>query len=93
MPIYEYECQDCGHKFEKLQKVSDTPIKICEKCAGRADKLVSRAGFRLQGSGWYETDFKTDKDKKKNLAESAASQSAPEASSTKPTTPTTTKQE
>ena len=99
MPIYEYECQECGHRFEKLQKVSDAPIKICEKCAGRADKLVSKAGFRLQGGGWYETDFKTDKDKKKNLADPAASQAVPEAkaptatSPTTSTTSTTTKQE
>ena len=71
MPIYEYECQDCRNKFDKLQKISDDPIKICEICAGQTVRLISKVGFRLQGSGWYETDFKSDQDKKKDLAESA----------------------
>jgi putative FmdB family regulatory protein len=71
MPIYEYECQDCRNKFDKLQKISDAPIKICEICAGQTVRLISKVGFRLQGSGWYETDFKSDQDKKKDLAESA----------------------
>eukprot|EP01126_Amoeba_proteus_P052598 TRINITY_DN6366_c0_g1_i1.p2 TRINITY_DN6366_c0_g1~~TRINITY_DN6366_c0_g1_i1.p2 ORF type:complete len:115 (+),score=0.36 TRINITY_DN6366_c0_g1_i1:461-805(+) len=71
MPIYEYECQDCRYRFDKLQKVSDAPIKVCERCAGQTTRLISKVGFRLQGSGWYETDFKSDQDKKKDLAEPA----------------------
>jgi len=67
MPIYEYECKQCGHKMEALQKMSDDPLKDCPEC-GKPDlkKLISAAGFRLSGGGWYETDFKSG-DKKKNL--------------------------
>jgi len=67
MPIYEYRCQSCGHELEKLQKISDAPLVDCPEC-GKADltKLISAAGFRLKGGGWYETDFK--KDNKRNLA-------------------------
>ncbi|NKI36071.1 zinc ribbon domain-containing protein [Wenzhouxiangella sp. XN79A] len=67
MPIYEYQCSNCGHRLEKLQKISDDPLTTCPDCGQDAlDKLVSAAGFRLKGGGWYETDFK--KDGKKNLA-------------------------
>jgi len=68
MPIYEYVCQACGHDLEALQKLSDVPLTECPKC-GKAElkKQVSAAGFRLKGAGWYETDFKKDSDKKKNL--------------------------
>ena len=60
MPIYEYQCGHCGHKLEKLQKISDEPLKICPQCSNHSlKKLVSAAAFRLKGGGWYETDFKT----------------------------------
>ena len=59
MPIYEYECQECGYRHEALQKISDDPLTDCPSCGASAlRKLVSAAGFRLSGSGWYETDFK-----------------------------------
>lgn len=71
MPIYEYQCRKCGHKFDKLQKISDDPLIDCPDCAQpELTKLISAAGFRLKGSGWYETDFKTGK--KKNLAETTS---------------------
>src|SRR6056297_3483507 len=67
MPIYEYECRECSHRLEKLQKMSDAPLTSCPECGKDAlTKLVSAAGFRLKGGGWYETDFK--KDGKRNLA-------------------------
>ena len=67
MPIYEYRCQACGHELEKLQKLSDEPLVDCPACGKPAlSKLISAAGFRLKGGGWYETDFK--KDGKRNLA-------------------------
>lgn len=60
MPIYEYECKACGHHLEALQKLSDTPLKKCPECGKPAlHKLMSAAGFRLKGAGWYETDFKS----------------------------------
>ena len=68
MPIYEYQCKACGHKFESLQKISDPPHTDCPDCEKpELIKLISAAGFRLKGSGWYETDFKGG-DKKKNIA-------------------------
>jgi len=68
MPIYEYSCQQCGHRMDVLQKISDEPKTICPACQNPAlVKWVSAAGFRLSGSGWYETDFKKETDKKRNL--------------------------
>lgn len=69
MPIYEYQCDQCGHQFDAIQKFSDAPLEKCPSCEELAlRKKISAPSFRLSGSGWYETDFKTDKDKKKNLA-------------------------
>ena len=68
MPIYEYQCEACGHYLETLQKISDPPLTDCHKCGKPAlKKLVSAAAFRLKGGGWYETDFKTGN--KKNVAQ------------------------
>jgi len=69
MPFYEYRCEQCGHEMEILRKISDPPLIDCPECAQPTlKKLVSAAGFRLKGGGWYETDFKSGK--KKNLHES-----------------------
>jgi putative FmdB family regulatory protein len=69
MPFYEYECPNCGYRDEVLQKINDKPLKKCPTCGKSGlKKLMSAPVFRLKGSGWYETDFKTDKDKKRNLA-------------------------
>ena len=66
MPIYEYKCSNCGHQFEKIQKFSDDPLKKCPNCDKKTlNKLISSPSFRLSGSGWYETDFKTGN--KKNI--------------------------
>jgi putative FmdB family regulatory protein len=66
MPIYEYECQQCGHQKEAIQKISDPPLKLCPACNQETlRKLISAAAFRLSGTGWYETDFKDKKDQKK----------------------------
>ncbi|UCE89286.1 MAG: zinc ribbon domain-containing protein [Pseudomonadota bacterium] len=60
MPIYEYRCESCGHEMEALQKISDAPLTQCPTCdKATLVKLVSAAGFRLKGGGWYETDFKS----------------------------------
>jgi len=60
MPIYEYQCEDCGHEFETLQKLSDAPLRDCPKCHHeRLVKKITAAAFRLKGGGWYETDFKS----------------------------------
>ena len=68
MPFYEYQCKACGAQVEALQKITDAPLKKCPECGkNQLQKLVSAPVFRLAGGGWYETDFKTDKDKKRNL--------------------------
>lgn len=68
MPIYEYRCQSCQHELETIQKISDPPLTDCPSCGEPAlQKKISAAGFRLKGSGWYETDFKAS-GHKKNLA-------------------------
>ena len=69
MPFYEYECRACGALTEVLQKISDKPLRKCPECGKSAlVKLVSAPIFRLKGSGWYETDFKGEQDRKRNLA-------------------------
>jgi putative FmdB family regulatory protein len=69
MPFYEYQCAACGHHHEELQKVTDRPLRKCPAC-GRAalKRLVSAPVFRLKGGGWYETDFKSEKEEKRNIA-------------------------
>ena len=57
MPIYEYKCQDCGAHVEKMQKISDEPLKTCENCGGQLEKQWSRSGFQFKGEGWYVTDY------------------------------------
>jgi putative FmdB family regulatory protein len=70
MPIYEYRCADCGHTLDALQKLADEPLKDCPECSHPALKrLMSAPAFRLKGGGWYETDFKSEKEKKRNLAD------------------------
>ena len=86
MPIYEYQCQSCGHTHEALQKLNAEPLLTCPACSKpELMKKISAAGFRLKGAGWYETDFKSGT--KKNVAgeggasSSSASSEAPKAGS------------
>ncbi len=80
MPIYEYQCESCKETHEALQKISDALLTECPNCGEQAlKKQVTASAFRLSGSGWYETDFKTG-DKKKNLAGGGSSQSDSKAS-------------
>jgi putative FmdB family regulatory protein len=70
MPFYEYQCKSCGHELEAMQKVSDPPLKKCPDCGkSQLQRLMSAPVFRLKGGGWYETDFKGDKDNQRNLAD------------------------
>ncbi|MCB2426925.1 FmdB family zinc ribbon protein [Methylophaga pinxianii] len=75
MPFYEYRCDACNHNFEALQKISDDALVDCPACQQPSlKKLISAAGFRLKGQGWYETDFKSGS--KRNLADGGASDSS-----------------
>lgn len=72
MPIYEYQCEACGHKLEAIQKLSDPVLEDCPVCGkSKLKKLLSAAGFQLKGSGWYATDFKGG-DKKKDKPDSGS---------------------
>jgi putative FmdB family regulatory protein len=80
MPIYEYLCSECGHALEALQKMSDTPLQDCPACEKSAlKKKISAPGFRLSGSGWYETDFKSKNQKNLSKGDSADSGSTTKA--------------
>lgn len=69
MPLYGFECGACGHSFERLQKLSDADPTTCPSCGvEQVRRQISAPSFRLAGGGWYETDFKKDSDKKRNLA-------------------------
>ena len=98
MPIYAFACAACGHHFDKLQKLSDADPTTCPACGveGQVQRQLTAPQFRLAGSGWYETDFKKDGDRKRNLAgeggaaDKPAAESKPEAKSeAKPAKPAT----
>jgi len=88
MPIYEYECEQCGNISEAFQKFSDKPLRKCHHCSGKLHKLISQSSFHLKGSGWYVTDYagkksgasspskeKSDTEKPNKTAKTAASDS------------------
>jgi putative FmdB family regulatory protein len=91
MPIYAFECASCGHQFDRLQRLSDPDPTVCPDCgAEQVRRQLTAPSFRLAGAGWYETDFKKDGDKKRNLVESSDSPAKPE---TKPETRSESKPE
>jgi len=80
MPIYEYQCQNCGRIEEVFQKVSEPALSTCPECRGTLDKLISQSSFHLKGSGWYVTDYggsKTGPDHKSETKKESASNTAP----------------
>jgi putative FmdB family regulatory protein len=84
MPFYEYECPSCRYYLEVLQKISERPLKKCPSCGKSGFKrLMSAPVFRLKGSGWYETDFKSDKESQRNLAGADPAEAKTEAPETK----------
>lgn len=92
MPLYEYECQKCGHRFEKIQKFSDKPVKKCTECGGAVHQVISAPAVQFKGSGWYVTDYakktgasasdgKDSKKEEKSKAEGSADSSSKDTSS------------
>ena len=79
MPLYEYQCKKCKHRFERLQQFSDKPIKKCPECGGPLEKLISASQVQFKGSGWYVTDYA------KKSSSGSASSSSDSASSAKET--------
>ena len=88
MPFYEYQCQECDHRVEALQKMSDDPLVYCPDCnAPSLKRLISAAAFRLKGTGWYETDFKDSKkssDKSSGQSSAASTDGGSKSESAKP---------
>ena len=84
MPMYEYECDDCGHRFERIRKFSDEPLTTCPSCGGKVRKLFSSPAIQFKGTGWYITDYarkpsgeqaaSSDRSKKAEGGESAKSE-------------------
>ncbi|HEY7698540.1 MAG TPA: FmdB family zinc ribbon protein [Vicinamibacteria bacterium] len=85
MPIYEYRCTKCGHRFEAIQKVNDPPLSKCEKCKGKAERLISSPAIQFKGSGWYITDYarKGSPESTSKGSESSSSESSSETGSSK----------
>jgi len=69
MPIYEYECAQCGAVEEVIQKFSDKPLSTCKRCSGKLTKLMSQSTFHLKGSGWYVTDYANKSEKSSSSKE------------------------
>ena len=78
MPLYEYQCEACGHRFEVIQKFSDPPVETCQRCEGAVRKLLSSPAVHFKGSGWYITDYA-----KKDSGSSSASSSSETKTETK----------
>ncbi|MCD6169422.1 MAG: zinc ribbon domain-containing protein [Candidatus Latescibacteria bacterium] len=84
MPIYEYKCERCGHRFERFQSLEDKEVKTCEKCGGPVRRVISRSAFVLKGSGWYVTDYPSKSRKKGMEAEKKAEGEQTKAEKEKP---------
>ncbi|HEX5474010.1 MAG TPA: zinc ribbon domain-containing protein [Vicinamibacterales bacterium] len=86
MPLYEYQCDACGTRFERIQKFSDAPIEVCPTCGGHVKRLVSSPAIQFKGTGWYVTDYakKSTTNAGKSGDNSTSSSSTPDASKTPP---------
>ena len=96
MPLYEYQCKKCGHRFEKIQKFSDKMVKKCPDCGGAVEQMISAPAVQFKGSGWYVTDYakksqapaseggsKESKKEEKSKSESSSKESSSKESSSK----------
>jgi putative FmdB family regulatory protein len=68
LPIYEYQCTNCGRTVEVMQKITDEPLQKCPSCKGKLRRLISLTSFQLKGTGWYATDYKDKKEHKRKPA-------------------------
>ena len=94
MPLYEYLCEQCAHRFEVIQKYSDAPVEVCPKCGGHVNKLLSSPAIQFKGTGWYITDYARKGDPATPSSSSAASSASTETKAdSKAETKTDTKSE
>jgi putative FmdB family regulatory protein len=91
MPLYEYQCRKCGHRFERIRKFSDRPVKKCPECGGAVEQLLSAPAVRFKGSGWYATDYAKKGAKPADSTKSEATAEHPPKSESKPPQPDTKK--
>ena len=82
MPLYEYQCQACGRRLERIQKFSDPPLETCPHCGGRLEKLISSPAIQFKGSGWYITDYARKGTTSTDSGSSSAKDSGDKSSST-----------
>jgi putative FmdB family regulatory protein len=82
MPLYEYECQSCHRRLERIQKFSDPPLEVCPHCGGRLEKMVSSPAFQFKGSGWYVTDYARKNEKPPSESAGKETKDAKDASTT-----------
>ena len=85
MPLYEYQCKKCKHRFEKIQQFSDKPIKKCPECGGSLEKLISQSSVQFKGSGWYVSDYGRKGSAGQSSSSSDSESSAKEAKDSKDT--------
>ena len=90
VPLYEYECLECSHRFEMLQKVADSPLKVCVKCEGKVERLLSSPAIQFKGTGWYVTDYARKGETPSTEGSEKTSEKSSESSGS---TPKTTKSE
>jgi putative FmdB family regulatory protein len=83
MPLYEYQCDSCGHRFERIQKFSDPPIEKCPVCGGPVRKLISSPAIQFKGSGWYVTDYARKSEPSEAAGKPEAGASTSESAGTK----------
>ena len=83
MPLYEYQCKKCKHKFEKIQKFSDQPVKKCPECGGPVEKLLHAPAVQFKGTGWYVTDYGGKDKSEKSKAEGSSEKSEKKESTAK----------
>lgn len=93
MPLYEYQCTDCGERVEIIQRLSDPPPAHCAKCNGEMKKLVSAPAIQFKGSGWYKTDYASKPAASSSSSTESKSESKTETAAASATTTTTTKSE
>ena len=87
VPLYEYECESCGHRFEMLQKVADSPLTSCVKCEGKVERLLSSPAIQFKGTGWYVTDYaRKGQDSSSKSEQDSSSKSESESSDSTPKT-------
>jgi putative FmdB family regulatory protein len=92
MPLYEYECKKCGHRFEKIQKFSDKMVKKCPECGGQVEQMISAPAVQFKGSGWYVTDYAKKSSSPGSSGDSGSRDKKDEKKDDKPKSESTTKE-